>query len=81
MKYADEIIQRVCKGMDQKLVWYGQRNEQTPMIRLNTNAIFLEPKSSTENRNTTTEINEIIVELKKRAIIGIGGTDNAAATK
>jgi hypothetical protein len=50
-------------------------------MRLSRNAIFLKPNSSIENRNTTTEIKEIMVELNKRAIAGIGGTDIAAAAK
>jgi hypothetical protein len=81
MKYAALIRHSACKGIDQKLVWYGQIKEPTPNIKLSTKAIFLELYISIAKRNMTTEISEIIIELKKRAMTGIGEIENELATR
>jgi hypothetical protein len=81
MKYAALIRHSACKGIDQKLVWYGQTKEHTPNTKHSTNATFLELNISIEKRNMTTEISEIIIELKKRAMTGIGEIEKKLATR
>jgi hypothetical protein len=52
--------------------------EHTPKIRLSIKANLLLPYISSENRNMTSDINEIMIEFKNNPISNIGEIDKTA---
>ena len=79
MKNAEVMMQSPSKSCGNKESLYGQTKEHTLKIRLKANAIFLDPKISSEKQNTITVVNEIIIEFTKSATTVIGETERAIA--